>query len=284
MNKDFGYLIVISKSSVHRYDLMAILLAQSIKQTQKAGYDKVAVVTDDKDKLLWLQGMPYFDRVIFWDKQTYWDGRSWMDELTPWEYTVCLDSDMIFFRDTSHWIDYFIENCYLYIANSVLQYNGTLINNDYCRKTFTANELPSLYSAYTFFSKSEKTTRFFNLGREIILNPTEFKNFFLSKNIPAVVGTDEAFSLSAKILDIDYEIAYPLSFPRFTHLKSTLQDGTNGSSISLNVGYYFDDKTFKVGVFNQTEILHYADKDLDIEALININQQKYIKAIKASHG
>jgi hypothetical protein len=40
---------------------MAILLAQSIKHTQKSGYDKVAVVTDDKEKLSWLQGIGMVD-------------------------------------------------------------------------------------------------------------------------------------------------------------------------------------------------------------------------------
>jgi len=281
LNKDFGYLIIISKSTTHRYDLMAILLAQSIKHTQKYGYDKVAVVTDDKDTLNRLQGMPYFDRVIFWDKQNYWDGRSWMDELSPWQYTVCLDSDMIFFRDTSHWIDYFIQESELYIANTVLQYNGDILDNDFCRKTFTANQLPSLYSAYTFFSKTDKTKEFFQLGRDILLNPKEFKNFFLSKYIPDVIGTDEAFSLAAHILDIEKDIAYPLAFPRFTHLKSILQSGLNGGSISLDLGYYFDEDSFKLGVFAQTEILHYADKDLDISSLINLYQQKFIKLIKA---
>jgi len=281
LNNDFGYLIVISKSTAHRYDLMAILLAQSIKHTQKSGYDKVAVVTDDKEKLSWLRGMPYFDQVIFWNNKNYWDGRSWMDELSPWKYTVCLDADMIFFRDTSHWVDYFIQHSYLYVANTVLQYNGDILNDTFCRNTFIVNKLPSLYSAYTFFNKSDKSKEFFDLSRQILLNPIEFKNYFLSKHIPKVIGTDETFALAAKILDIDKDIAYPLAFPRFTHLKSILQSGLNGGSIPLELGYYFNDSNFKIGVFNQTELLHYADKDLDVGTLIELYQKKFMKLIKA---
>ncbi len=284
MNKDFGYLIVISKSQKHRYDLMAILLAQSIKRTQKAGYDRVALVTDDKEKISWLQGMPYFDRVIFWDKQSHWDGRSWMDELSPWQYTVCLDTDMIFFRDTSHWIDYFIKENYLYVNNKVLQYNGSELTDDFCRKTFTKNQLPMLYSAYTFFSKSDKATEFFQLGRDIILNPREFKNFFLSEHIPKVVGTDEAFGLAAKILDIEDQIAYPLEFPRFTHLKAVLQDGIKNGNVREDLGYYFDEKTFKIGIFNQIDLLHYSDKDFDVGSLIQIYQNKFISNMKVTNG
>ena len=284
MNNNFGYLIIISKHQKYRYDLMAILLAQSIKRTQKLGYDKVALVTDDKDKMPWLKGMPYFDQVIFWDKKSHWDGRSWMDELSPWQHTVCLDTDMIFFRDTSHWIDYFIRETDLYIANKVLQYNGNEMTDDFCRKTFTKNKLPMLYSAYTFFSKSSKVAEFFQLSREIILNPNEFKNFFLTKQIPEVVGTDEAFALAAKILDIEDQIAYPLEFPRFTHLKAVLQDGIKNGSVQQDLGYYFDEHNFKIGIFNQIDILHYSDKDLDVGSLIQLYQNQFIKNMKVTNG
>lgn len=284
MNNNFGYLIIISKHQKYRYDLMAILLAQSIKRTQKLGYDKVALVTDDKDKMPWLKGMPYFDQVIFWDKKSHWDGRSWMDELSPWQHTVCLDTDMIFFRDTSHWIDYFIRETDLYIANKVLQYNGNEMTDDFCRKTFTKNNLPMLYSAYTFFSKSSKVAEFFQLSREIILNPNEFKNFFLTKQIPEVVGTDEAFALAAKILDIEDQIAYPLEFPRFTHLKAVLQDGIKNGSVQQDLGYYFDEYNFKIGIFNQIDILHYSDKDLDVGSLIQLYQNQFIKNMKVTNG
>jgi len=284
LNNNFGYLIIISKHQKYRYDLMAILLAQSIKRTQKLGYDKVALVTDDKDKMPWLKGMPYFDQVIFWDKKSHWDGRSWMDELSPWQHTVCLDTDMIFFRDTSHWIDYFIRETDLYIANKVLQYNGNEMTDDFCRKTFTKNKLPMLYSAYTFFSKSSKVTEFFQLSREIISNPNEFKNFFLTKQIPEVVGTDEAFALAAKILDIEDQIAYPLEFPRFTHLKAVLQDGIKNGSVQQDLGYYFDEHNFKIGIFNQIDILHYSDKDLDVGSLIQLYQNQFIKNMKVTNG
>jgi hypothetical protein len=158
-----------------------------------------------------------------------------------------------------------------------------VLNDTFCRDTFIANDLPSLYSAYTFFDKSDKSKEFFELGRQIILNPVEFKNYFLSKQIPKVVGTDEAFALAAKILDIDKDISYPLSFPRFTHLKSILQTGIISGSVPLDLGYYFDENNFKIGIFNQTELLHYADKDLDIGMLINLYQQKFMKLIKVPH-
>ena len=124
---NFGYLIFVSQHDTVDYLKLAYALAISIKNTQKQGYDKVALVIDDKSKIDNLTSSWVFDEVIEWDKEKFWDGRSWMDKLSPWENTVCLDADMLFLRDYSHWIDYFVENCELYVANKSYTYRGELV-------------------------------------------------------------------------------------------------------------------------------------------------------------
>jgi hypothetical protein len=277
----FGYLIIISKdkNNVHQYHQMAYLLALSIKHTQKPGYDNVAVVVDDKEIFEIFRASPFIDRTIFWDEQDHWDGRSWMDKLSPWEQTVCLDADMLFLRDYSHWIDHFNSAAPLYVSPKAYTYRGEIITNDYCRKTFTENALPNLYSAYTWFNKKHIVTeQFFDLGRDIIENPTEFKNLFLDKYVPEKVGTDEAFALAAKILDIEDTIAYQLEFPRFVHMKPELQNLTSPiTSVDLDLGYYIGkNNKLKIGTFAQTDIFHYAQKDLDIAGMIE-NYENMIK-------
>lgn len=269
----FGYLIIVSKdkNNVHDYYSMAYLLALSIKHTQKIGYDSVAVVVDDEYYLEIFKALPVFDSVKFWNEKDFWDGRSYMDVLTPWRYTVCLDTDMIFLRDFSHWIDYFIENSTLYVANKVLTYRNSLSTSNFYRQTFIENKLPSLYSAYTFFDKEKTLTKsFFKLVQKITENPNEFKNCFLNKKPPKIIGTDEAFSLAAKILDIEDDIAYDLPFPRFVHLKPMNQDiSENLNTIGTDLGYYIGKyNRIKVSVFNQYDILHYANKDLDVKTMI----------------
>ena len=106
----FGYLIIVSKHETIDYLKLAYALALSIKNTQKEGFDKVALVIDDATRVKELKSSWVFDHVIEWSQETFWDGRSWMDQLSPWDNTVCLDADMLFFRDYSHWIEYFIEN------------------------------------------------------------------------------------------------------------------------------------------------------------------------------
>lgn len=273
---NFGYLIFVAKHETVDYAQLAYALALSIKNTQKEGYDKVAIVIDDPSQLDRFESKWVFDYIIPWDQETFWDGRSWMDRLTPFDHTVCLDVDMLFLKDYSHWIDYFIENCELYIPNKSYTYRGELVTSDNYRKTFTKNHLPTLYSFFTFFKKdSTLVTEFFTLGRHIIKNPIEFSNLFLSALKPRVLGTDEAFALSAKILGIEDDISYDLEFPRVVHLKPLVQNWPwPADKCSDHVGFYFNRKgQLKIGNYQQNDVVHYVEKDLITTEMINILEE-----------
>ena len=272
----FGYLIVVNDKEDSNYARMAYALALSIKNTQREGFDKVALVINNKKKLEGFTSTWVFDEIIEWDGAEHWDGRSYMDELTPWDATVCLDADMIFLRDYSHWAEYFIKNSELYIANKSYTYRGDVVIDDYYRKCFTANGLPNLYSFYTFFVKdSDLAKEFFRLQREIIKNPNAFSNNFLTNYKPKIVGTDEAFALSAKILDIVDEIAFPLDFPRVVHMKGMIQNWPFPSDDCFDhIGFYFNRQgKLKLGNFEQNDIVHYVDKQKITLETINILEE-----------
>jgi hypothetical protein len=273
---NFGYLIIVSTSKDHDYLQMAYALALSIKNTQKPGYDKIALITDDVDAVSSLRSAWVFDHIIEHKTKLGWDSRSWMDQLSPFDNTVCLDADMLFTRDYSHWIDYFIENTDLYIANKSYTYRNELVTDDFYRRTFTKNQLPDLYSFYTFFKKdSELSKEFFTLGRYIIEYPSEFTSYFLESHRPKVVGTDESFALSSKILDITDQIAYPLEFPRVVHMKPMIQNWPwPADAWSDHVGFYLNRKgQLKIGNYQQHDIVHYVEKDKINEEMINILEE-----------
>jgi hypothetical protein len=272
----FGYLLVVSEKDDTNYARLAYALALSIKNTQKEGYDKVALVINDKKRLEGFTSTWVFDEIIEWDGAEFWDGRSHMDLLSPWDQTICLDADMLFLRDYSHWAEYFIKNSELYVANKSYTYRGEVVTDDYYRKTFLANELPNLYSFYTFFVKdSQLAKEFFNLQREIIKNPKEFSNLFLNNYKPKIVGTDEAFALAAKILDISDQISYDLEFPRVVHMKGMIQKWPYpADSCYDHIGFYFNRQgKLKLGNFEQTDIVHYVDKDKITLETINILEE-----------
>jgi hypothetical protein len=273
---NFGYLLIVSEHDTVDYLNLAYALAISIKNTQKPGYDQVALVIDNKEKINQLKSSWVFDQVIEWNQETFWDGRSWMDQLSPFDYTVCLDVDMLFMKDYSHWIDYFLENCDLYVANKSYTYRGELIYDPYYRKTFIKNNLPNLYSFYTFFKKDSALAKdFFELGRHIIKNPVEFTNAFLTEHKPKILGTDEAFALSAKILDIQDQIAYPLEFPRVVHMKPMIQNWPwPADAWSDHIGFYLNRKgQLKLGNYQQLDIVHYVEKDKINAEMINILEE-----------
>lgn len=273
---NFGYLLIIAEHEKVDYLKLAYALALSIKNTQKPGYDKIALVINDKNKLKHLKSPWVFDHIIEWDQETFWDGRSWMDQLSPFDATVCLDVDMLFTRDYSHWIDYFLENCDLYVANKSYTYRGEEVYDPHYRKTFLKNNLPNLYSMYTFFKKDSNISKeFFELGRHIIKNPIEFSNLFLSEYKPKVVGTDEAFSLSAKILDIIDEIAYPLEFPKVVHMKPMIQNWPWPADCwSDHVGFYLNQKgQLKIGNYQQHDIVHYVEKNKITDEIVHVLEE-----------
>jgi hypothetical protein len=273
---NFGYLIVVAEHNEIDYTQLAYALALTIKNTQKSGYDQVAVVTDDPKRISKLNSSWVFDHVIEWNQETFWDGRSWMDQLSPFEYTVCLDADMLFMRDYSHWIDYFIKNSELYIANKSYTYRGETVEDEYYRRAFIRNKLPNFYSFYTFFKKDSETAKeFFDLGRYIIKNPAEFSNVFLTDYKPKVVGTDEAFALSAKILGIEDDISYELEFPRVVHMKPMIQNWPwPAKAWSDHVGFYLNKQgRLKIGNYQQYDIVHYVEKDKITTEVINILEE-----------
>lgn len=273
---NFGYLIVVSSNSEVDYLKLAYAAALSIKNTQKEGYDKVALVIDDKSKLSTVKSPWVFDHVIEWSQETFWDGRSWMDQLSPFEYTVCIDADMLFLRDYSHWIDYFVENSELYVANKAYTFRGEVITNDFYRKAFTKNDLPNLYSMFTFFKKdADIVNEFFALGRHIVKNQTEFSNLFLTAHKPKIIGTDEAFALSAKLLDITDDIAYTLDFPKLVHMKPMVQNWPwPADRVTDHAGFYLStDGKLKIGNYQQHDIVHYVEKDIITDELVSMLEE-----------
>jgi hypothetical protein len=272
----FGYLIIVAEHDTIDYVQLAYGLALSIKNTQRPGFDQVALVIDNKQKLQNIKSDWVFDHVIEWDQETFWDGRSWMDQLSPFDNTVCLDADMLFLRDYSHWAEYFIENSELYIANKSFTYRGETVTDQYYRKAFVKNQLPNLYSFYTFFKKDSTLAKeFFNLGRDIIKNPVEFANMFLSEHKPKILGTDEAFALAAKILDITDVISYDLDFPRVVHMKPMIQNWPwPADAWSDHVGFYLNNKGhLKIGNYQQQDIVHYVEKDKMNREMISILEE-----------
>lgn len=274
---NFGYLIFASSHESNDYLKMAYALAVSIKNTQKEGWNNVALVTNSTEEVDKLNSPWVFDKVIHWNRGEFWDCRSYMYDVTPWEHTICLDADMLFTKDISHVVEYLVKEHDIYLPCDAYTYRGNKITDDYCRKTFVKNNLPNVYTMFSYFKKTKNNDQFFHLIKIITEYKKEFKNSYLTEYKPTILGTDEIFALTSKILD--YCITLPTNIVQIAHLKGEIQDWHSPSEkITNRIGIYLTkDQKIKVGTYLQNAIVHYVEKDLMSNEYVSILEEKLWK-------
>ena len=198
-----------------------------------------------------------------WKLENEWKS-IWM---TPYDETIKLDCDMLFFSDIHHWWQHLsTQSQPLVCANNVRNWRGNIIYSDYCRKVFTENKLPNIYTAFMYFRKTQETYEFFELAKLITWKWQLFFDAFLEpKTRPEYFSTDVAFALALKILDLDQISVSTQIIPTFTHMKSQLQ-GLDNYFISDNwqkhiPAFLTPAGVLKIGNHLQVYPLHYHIKE-----------------------
>lgn len=172
-------------------------------------------------------------------------------ELSPYDETVMLDADMVFLDNVDHWWTH-LAKFPLLITNNVLTHRGDLITSTSFRMTFVGNNLPSCYSAFTYFKRDPMAEQFFTLLKEIIANWDQWSWKYTPVNRQPKPSIDVAMGIAVAHMGITPFT--PLDYPTFTHMKpETWRD-----SISSQV----QPGQIKIGNYVQTGILHYVDKDM----------------------
>ena len=253
-----GYLVM---AQGVKYARQAEHLARSISKTQTR-IRNLSVITDcDVDSSV-------FDQVIRLDidlKPTAdWkiENRVQFYDLTPYDETVILDSDMLFLSDVSHWWKY-LQNYELFLTNKVKTFRGDWapVQNPY-RRAFTAHNLPNVYSAFTYFKKTELTKNFFDLTKQIVLNWEVWIGRYTPHYIQKFPSIDLAMSIAVSVMGIEDEVTSNDNFPTFTHMKAQLQGWKHKTEKWEDlIGIYQSADEIKLGPYKQSGILHYVKKD-----------------------
>lgn len=257
MNKGF---LTIAQNGQYDYVKMAYVLAMSLKLSQMK-YNKLSVIVNENEEIpdKYLQ---VFDKVIYiekpeeaWKIQNKWQYFC----LSPYDETIVLDTDMLFFNDITTWWEC-LNNSDIEFSSSIRNYRGDVVTSDYYRKTFTTNKLPDLYTALFYFKKTNEIEDYFNLVRMIFNNWEEFYNRFL-KTPPKFLSGDVVYSLAAKIF---FNRKWN-SFLTFVHMRSRLQDAALVDDWNKYLPAFFTQNNGKIGVkvnnFNQTFPFHYIKKN-----------------------
>lgn len=265
------------------YLRMAYALGLSLKATQRRvphlsviitpGTDVPSHYRDVFDEVI---DVPWLDeaRDSTWKLENEWKAY----HVTPYEETIKLDADMLFTSDMASAWDIMSKQD-VFACTTAETYRGEIVTSDYYRKTFTANRLPNVYTAMMYFRYSDLALELFEQVEVIYHNWQRFFYEFMDEPRPTFVSTDVVFALAMKVLGIEDECTFPqLSYPRFVHMKSHIQNWPEGVSDDWmdHIGATLTpDLELKIGRFQQILPVHYHAKPFLTDDMIE-TYEKYL--------
>lgn len=279
----FGYLTVAINSNDNDYVRMAYAAALSLSLTQKSP-PSYSIIVDHK-QIIPERYMDVFDQIIRVDSSKYeldlggskdTTCLDWMIAyLTPYDETVLLDADMLFFSDITDWWNCIDQD--ICFTSSILTYKGEITTSDEYRRAFTFNELPNLYTAMMYFRKSSQTSELFRMIELIMKDWKIVYEHMMTEANPSFCSSDVVYSLAVKMLGIEDQVISPNGiFPTFVHMKSRIQNW-NLKNISEDWTIYLrpylekienKDIFFRLGQFRQFYPLHYHRKEILTDEII----------------
>ena len=185
--------------------------------------------------------------------------------MSPYDETIKLDADMLFFDDIGSWWETLSIREFA-ICNRVLDYRSHEITSDHYRKTFTDNELPNVYTGFMYFKKTPASMEIFDLAKFVYYNwQSIFEHTLKPESRPTYVSTDVVFAIVLKLLDIDQDFYSTKQLPTFVHMKSQLQgwgaDVLDEDWNKLMSVFFNPSLECKIGNYLQFFPLHYHVKN-----------------------
>lgn len=279
-----GFFTMVQNNGTTDYLQLAYALALSLKTSQASVKNISIGITPGMEippRYEWI-----FDKVIEipWGDDAF--ESSWKLEnewksihMSPYDETIKLDADMLFFNDISSWWD-LMSNQDFYICNRVVDYRHNTANGTYYRQVFKENNLPNVYTAFMYFKKTPLTFELFKLAEALFVNWHVFSEICLSyKHRPPKPSTDVVFALALKLLDLDQLWYRENEYPTFVHMKTKLQgwkDPEMGEDWLRHIDVFINDRLeCKIGNHMQLYPLHYHVKSFITDDIINAYEKRH---------
>tara|TARA_B110000503_G_scaffold77423_1_gene119291 strand:+ start:1779 stop:2588 length:810 start_codon:yes stop_codon:yes gene_type:complete len=251
-----GFLIF-AQNSTADYVKQAYLLALS---GLYSGNFNFTIVTDNKINDEYEHA---FDKIIYLKddaaKDSEWkiENRSKAYELSPYDETIVLDSDVLLL-DLIDWNRF--KDTDLYFTSNPTTYRGEAVNSSYYRRAFIDNNLLDLYTGMYFFKKTKRVNMFFQTLELVVSNWKDFYSIFCKKYVPKHCSIDISAAIACELLEIS-PTTDKIDIINFVHMKPHAQ---NWKVVSLawqdNVNTYFNNN-LKIGNYKQTGVFHYTEKN-----------------------
>ena len=259
-----GHVFLAQNSDVD-YIKQAYALALSIKINNKE-HNKTCLITNNDVPEEYKKA---FDTIvpIPWSDES--QNSAWKIEnrwkviyATPFEESIVYDTDMLLLTSNDHWWEH-LERHDLYFTNNVTNYRGTVVTNDYYRKSFTQNNLANVYTGAYYFKKVSNTYNFFKWLELIVQNWSKFYIEHLKNHQQSFCSLDVSAALALKFIDKENIYTSPNSVLTFTHMKPAIQEWKNIPLkwTSVLSSYMSEDCTLKVGNYQQHGLFHYVEEE-----------------------
>jgi hypothetical protein len=270
-----GFFTIAQRNEETDYVKLAYCAALSLKLSQEKSNMTVAVTPGttypEKYKEVFdnIYELPGSDMAATesWKMSNEWK----IYQMLPYERVIKIDADMLFFNNIN-WDDF--NNETILFCTQPVTYRNDIITSTHYRETFVKNKLPNIYSALTYFKKSDVTQLFFNLLEKIYQNWEYYSIRLLPYVSQVKPTTDVAYAMAAKLLDLNMGNPYKL---RFTHMKTNCQNWHHYGHEDWQ-GYvptfFTNELDLYVGPYKQTLPFHYYVKTFVTDDLIKSYEKK----------
>lgn len=271
-----GHVFVAQNSNVD-YVRQAYALALSIKSKNKDVTD-TCIITNDKIPKEYEHAFDHIVSIPWSDlaERSPWkiENRWKVIYASPFDQSLVYDTDMLLL-DSNDYVWNHLENHDLYFTSLVQDYRSNVITSDFYRKTFTANNLPNVYSGFFYFNKSKKSYEFFKWLEVIINNWSKFYLDYLKDCQQDFCSIDVSAALALRFIN-EESIVVDNSLLKFTHMKPAVQGWKN---VPINwtsvLSVYMDEMcNLKVGNHTQRGLFHYVEDEFLTDDIINKLKRK----------
>jgi hypothetical protein len=274
-----GFLILAQNNESVDYVRQAYALALSIVKTQST-HKKVSLLTNDtvpeeyKHAFDQIIPIPWTDGVL---SRYAADNRWKFIYASPYDETIVLDSDMLFFEDISSVWDH-LDQYELFFASKVVNFKNKIVTDTRNRQTFIKNNLPNVYFALHYFKKTEFSFRFYKTLELVVRNWQGFYNVVTPKITQPWVSMDVSAAIAIKLLDIEAQVTNPNLDFTFVHMKPNVQDWDTIPVRWTNFAdfYVTDDFKLFVNQYKQNKIFHYTENEFLIDDILKILEEKNV--------
>jgi len=270
--EDKGYFTFAQNTPDVNYIEIAYLQALSIKATQKI--NSYAIATDYESSLAIPDEMrEVFDHIIILDeddaKDENWklenEWKAWM--LTPYKETVKLDADILFTRNIDHWWK-ILQKKDICCTVNIRDIANNISTADRYRKLHKVNNLPNVYSGFTYFRYTELSKQFFAYVRGVFLNWPVFRDRVLKDCRHEKANTDEAYAIAAMLIGEENCYNSANDIPSFIHMKGAIQGWPDTDWTKHAYAQLDDEANLTVGFNRLLYPFHYVSKDFATGDLI----------------